>query len=291
MRRGPVRWSLTLASLLAACLAAPPPSGAEQGPRAVSLDYCADQYLIALAEPEQILAVSPEATSEYAYLAGAAAGLPQLRPRAEDLLLAGPDLAIRQFGGDASMLPMLERLGIGVVQLAYSDSPESARANLRLAGHALGREERAEALIADMDHRLAAVAARGRGEGLTALYLTPGGVTSGGGTFIDKVIAAAGLTNLGAAGGREGWYDLPLEQLVLSPPDVIVASFFDLKTSRMNHWSIARHSLVRDLLEETPSVILPGRFVACSAWFFVEAVERIDRTLAADPRLGDGGDG
>lgn len=200
-----------------------------------------------------------------------------------------PDIAIRQFGGESAILPMLERLGIEVVQLGFSDSPESARSNLRLVGRALGREARAEALIADMDRRLAEVAARGRGGGLTAIYLTPGGFTSGAGTFIDAVIRSAGLTNLGAAGGRQGWYDLNIENLVMNPPDLIIGSFFDLRTSRMNHWSVARHSYVRKLLEERPSVIVPGRYVACSAWFFVEAVEMIDRALAADPRLSGGG--
>jgi iron complex transport system substrate-binding protein len=262
---------------------------AGERPHAVSLDYCADQYLIALAGPDQLLAVSPNATSEYSFLAEEAEGLPSLRASAEEVLVMAPDIAIRQFGGESAILPMLERLGIEVVQLGFSDSPESARSNLRLVGRALGREARAEALIADMDRRLAEVAARGRGGGLTAIYLTPGGFTSGAGTFIDAVIRSAGLTNLGAAGGRQGWYDLNIENLVMNPPDLIIGSFFDLRTSRMNHWSVARHSYVRKLLEERPSVIVPGRYVACSAWFFVEAVEMIDRALAADPRLSGGG--
>ena len=253
--------------------------------QAVSLDYCADQYLIALAEPGQIMAVSPNATSEYSFLAEQAGGLASLRASAEEILVLQPDLAIRQFGGEREILPLLGRLGIAVVQLGFSDSPESARSNLRLVARALGREEKAEELIADMNRRLSVVAERNRGRGLTAIYLTPGGFTSGGGTFIDAVIRSAGLDNIGAAGGRQGWYDLNLENLVMNPPDLIVGSFFDLKTSQMNHWSVARHSLVQDLLAERPSVIVPGRYVACSAWFFVEAVEMIDRALASDPRL------
>lgn len=252
----------------------------EEPPSAVSLDYCADQYLIALGEPRQVLAVSPNATSEYSFLFEQAGNFPKLRASAEEILVLQPDLAIRQFGGEPEILPLLDRLGIEVVQLGYSDSPESARSNLRLVAKALGREERAEELIADMNSRLEAVRARAAGKGRSALYLTPGGFTSGADTFIDAVIKAAGLENAGAAGGRAGWYDLNLESIVLNPPDLIIGSFFDLKTSRMNHWSVARHSLVKEMLETRPSVIVPGRYVACSAWFFVEAVEMIDRALS-----------
>ena len=73
--------------LLAACGA---PDGAlvrgETGKpmRIVSLDYCADQYVLKLADREQILAISPDATGDFSYMREAARGVPTVRAAAED---------------------------------------------------------------------------------------------------------------------------------------------------------------------------------------------------------------
>ena len=67
--------------------------------RVVSLDYCADQFLLKLADPEQILALSPDAGAGFSYLREEAQGSPTVRPRAEDLIALSPDLAIRSYGG------------------------------------------------------------------------------------------------------------------------------------------------------------------------------------------------
>ncbi|MCA8893462.1 MAG: ABC transporter substrate-binding protein, partial [Hyphomonas sp.] len=65
----------------------------------VSLDYCADQYVLKLADREQILAISPDGDKEFSYMHEAAEDVPTVRPVAEDVLVLKPDLVVRAYGG------------------------------------------------------------------------------------------------------------------------------------------------------------------------------------------------
>ena len=81
--------ALTFAALVLGVAVADPTAALE--PRVVSLDYCADQYVLGLADPDQVLAVSDHADDRHSYLRDAAQGVPQLRDDAEDVLALRPD--------------------------------------------------------------------------------------------------------------------------------------------------------------------------------------------------------
>lgn len=256
----------------------------------MALDHCADQYVLALAERSEIVAVTGRAATDYSYYAKRAEGLPTSRGTAEDILALRPTVVVRHWGADRGVGQILARLGIPMVEIGYGEDIATARANLLAVGESIGHAERAAALAADLDRRLAAVRARWRDVPLAArpraLYLTPSGTTSGSGTFVDAVLVAAGLRNMGATNGRKGWYSLDLEQLVSDPPDLIVASFYDNAASEVHHWNIARHGVVKTLFASRPVVFVPSRLLACSAWIFVDAIELIATAAApSEPPL------
>jgi len=267
-------------------LALPWPGHAGDRPaRVVSVDHCADQYLLALADPAQIAALSPDATAPFSYQAAAAAGLPQRPAKAETLLMARPDRVLRLWGGGPGTGALLARQDIPVTQLAHGQGFDVARENLRRAGKALGAPAAAQRLIARMDRRLERAARRRPpvSQRLRAVYVTPGGATAGAGTFIDAMLRAAGLRNVAAEAGRQGWHPLDLERLALDPPDVIVGGFFGETGERPDYWSIARHHFLRRQMETIPFISLPGRLLTCQAWYITEAVDRIQDRLAVLP--------
>ena len=152
----------------------------------VSLDYCADQYVLGLVERSRILALSPDAGEAFSYLRAEAVGLPAVRPRAEDVLTLRPDLVVRSYGGGPRAGAFLARAGVAVLQINYASDIESVRVGVRHAAAALGVPARGETLIADMDARLEraqAVVADTR-----TLYLTPAGVSAGSRTFVHHLI-------------------------------------------------------------------------------------------------------
>lgn len=266
-----------LASLGVALHLMMPDALAQSSQTIASLDYCADQYVLALSERENIAGLSPASQSSYAYHREQAIGLPQIRAEAETIIKANPDIVVRQWGGGFQAPELLNNFGMGVAQLRFGVSFDIAAENLRHMGELLHAPDKAEDLVQDMYRRLAHMEAvlQVKKNRPRVLYITPGGVSAGAGTFIDTILNHAGVINVTAEGGKTGWPSIDLEDLVLNPPDMIVTGFFDLGAEQPSHWSIARHSSLKALFDDIPTLHLPGRLLSCSAWFSVDAVEQV----------------
>lgn len=286
--RGSVAGSDFIAAVMALVLMAPV-MAAEAAPRRVmSLDYCADQFVLALADPEQIAALSRDATSERSYYAERARAHRLSGASAEEVLMTDPDLVISVWGGGYRGDDLMRRFGIASLRLDFPRDIEGVRDSLRRVGRALAQEGHAAAIIAEMDRRLGAVrdkwhAADSQRLPLAA-YVTPGGVTSGRGTLVHEALVAAGLRNLAAEAGSAGWQTIDLERLVMVSPDVMVVGFHDLAYNVSNPWRLGRHASLRALMESRPTAYVDSRILACPTWFFVDAVEDLYTQLVA-PRL------
>lgn len=252
-------------------------------PKAVSLDYCADQFILSLADRDQIMALTTEATESHSFYRKQARGLPLFRATAEEVLQMAPDIVIRNWGG-YSMLPLLARANIAVASSTYGTGPEALYQNMRVIGKALGQGERAEEKILDHKRRWAALEQKltnSEGRKLRAAYIAPGGVTAGKNTFVNDIIKLAGLASLSEEFGLVGWQTLPLEALVQHPPDIIIGSFFNQENIHVSHWSLSRHDRVRNMLDSIPTIFVPGRYLSCNGIFSVDAAEYIQGKLEA----------
>ncbi|MEM1187304.1 MAG: ABC transporter substrate-binding protein [Pseudomonadota bacterium] len=238
--------------------------------RIVSLDVCADQYVVKLVDRERILGVSPDATRDFSYMREEARGLPVIRPIAEDVLVAKPDLVVRAYGGGPGAASFFTRAGIPMLSLGWAASIPEVFAVIEEVAKGLGESERGEAVVAEMRERLAALQA-GEGE-RTALYMTPSGVTTGPGSLIHDMLLAAGLDNFQR---QSGWRPLPLERLAYETPDLVAAAFFDTHTSHTDGWSPMRHPVARAQIIDRPTVAIPGAWTACAGWFLMDGVEAL----------------
>ncbi|MEO0973756.1 MAG: ABC transporter substrate-binding protein [Pseudomonadota bacterium] len=269
-------WLLMSLWCLGGCRPDEPPatSSANASPsrptRIVSLDYCADQYVVAIADRQDILRVSPDATAPYSWVSDRARDLASVRPRPEDVLILQPDLVVRSYGGGPNAHAFLSAAGVPVVQVPYVSDLAGARRSVISMAEALGVPQRGLALARDMDQRLAAI--EPLAEPPAALYVASSGVSAGPGTLIDELLQAAGLDNFQR---DPGWHSLPLERLVYERPDVLVLAYFDSASRRKDAWTPATHPVMRRQLAELPNVALEAGWVSCGGWFMVEAVEAL----------------
>lgn len=258
--------------LIALCTAAP----ASAKPRAVSLDYCSDQYLLMLGDPEQITALSRGSDKDYSYLRAQSAPYPKVRPNLEEVAPHKPDIVLRQWGGGANAEELFSRFDATVVSLDYPDDFDGVIDNILLAAAVLEQMEKGEALVSHLQERLHKLETRTEShKNMRALYVTPGGVTAAANTMIDAIFKAAGIINISAEAGQNYWPPLPAEALLLAPPELIVSGFFVSKDEQINFWSSARHPALQKLLRDTPTVQLPPDIISCAAWFSVDAAEMI----------------
>ena len=117
----------------------------------------------------------------------------------------------------------LEKAGIRVV-VSDAQDIEGVYTAIRLIGALVGRNDEAEAMVADMQSTFADIAAKSENTGKTVYFevspLQWGLWTAGKGTFMDELATMCGLTN--AFADVEGWAEISEEQVLERDPDYIV---------------------------------------------------------------------
>jgi iron complex transport system substrate-binding protein len=244
---------MRLAAGLAVALLA---GAAEAAPRVLSLDGCADQFVMALAPRGSIVGVSHRADDPDSWLRERAAGLPVRRASFESVWAARPEVVVRYWGGEPRLLRSLERRGVRVVTIEEATDFSGVQANVERVAAALDQAPEGRRVAARMDADLAA--ARGAWGEREALYLTPGAFTAGSGTLIEAMLRAAGVRN---AETGAGFRPAPLERVVLNPPAAVVRGFWD--TARFARWSLGGHGALRRVLRRGQVADVPGAMLGC----------------------------
>ncbi len=265
MRRG-----AALAALLAGSAAGE--AGAQAPDRILSLDQCADQYVLALA-PEAELFLSPRADDPDSWMAREARKHRRVRPTLEAATGIRPEVVVRYWGGEPRLLAALESRGARVVTIDDVSDLAGVRRNITEVAEALGRPEAGARLSGRMDGRLAEAAAVAAPEPRrTALYLTAGGFTAGAGTLVDAILRAGGYLN---AAGITGFGPVSVERVALAPPRRFILGFFD--QARADWRGAGRHPVVRAATRGRVVADLPAAALTCPAWFAADAALAVAR--------------
>ena len=125
-----------------------------------------------------------------ANLAAKAAALPANDGHAEEALAYDPDLVLVGPFADPASIALLQQIGAPVVEVGAPQTLDGVRRQIRDLAAALGEPQRGEALIADMDARLARVAVDPSRPRLKAVVLRPNGFTVGPGSLVDEILDA-----------------------------------------------------------------------------------------------------
>ncbi|WP_262695761.1 ABC transporter substrate-binding protein [Kordiimonas aquimaris] len=256
-----------LAPLLSSSVISAQTNNAE--PIITSVDYCADQFVLALAQPDQIDALSKDAHSPFSFYADRAQAIAKTRGTAEEILIRKPDITVRQWFGSFQTDTLYERAGISSVSIGFASTPQGNYDNLISFSKKINREAEARDFVTKRKNMLEHLSEEPPYKG-KALYITAGGFSAGKGTFVNDTINMAGFTTMADTYGQTGWSPLPLEAIIKTPPDVIITSFFDLTTVRSN-WSLTNHPIVSKLLVGIPVIDVPSRYLSCNALFAADA--------------------
>ena len=237
--------------------------------RVVSLNLCADQLLLALADRDRIAGLTRNATDPGMSAAAAAArGLPLIRNAAEQILVAAPDLIVGMPASGSAAVAALPRGSFRTLDLPTADSFDVIRRTIRLTATALGHPARGEALIARMERDLAGVPRPGRGR--VAAYYQRRGYMTGTGTLIDEMMGRVGLVNLAAKLGKPPLSQLSLEEMVAANPDfLIVESASDTITDQGSE--MLHHPALRGI----PRLSVPEAWTVCGGPAYGAAVHRL----------------
>lgn len=249
--------------------------------RIVSINACADQLLLALANPSQIAALT-----HYADDPTMSAYREQARPfrkidgAAEQVLKLKPDLVL---AGSFTRRTTRERLadfGIRVETLKPARNLEGVRELILSVANAIGQPERGRQRIAELDAALDA--GRSDASGLTALNLQRRGFVAGAGTLLDDLLRRLGVANAAEKLGIAQVGRTTLEHVVKLDPDVLIVSD-GIDRAEDQGAALLLHPGLAGVVTQERRLVLPSRYIVCGGPQNIEAL-RILRSEFAKVR-------
>ncbi|MGQ2935675.1 MAG: ABC transporter substrate-binding protein [Sphingopyxis sp.] len=267
------------AGLLWAASPAPPAKAPAVPQRIVSINLCADQLVLALADRGQIAGLTKNATDiEMSGEAARAHGIPLLSNSAEQILAIEPDLIIGMPASRSAALRALPKHTYPLLDLATANTLDEIYTSIRETAAAVGHPERGTALIARMERELAGLPKPGKGR--VAAYYQRRGYMTGTGTLIDELMTRVGLVNLAGKLGKPPLSQLSLEEMVAAEPDfLIVESATDKVTDQ------GSEMLHHPALKGIPRISVPQAWTVCSSPAYSQAA----RSMTAQVAGIDGG--
>jgi iron complex transport system substrate-binding protein len=264
--------------VLAACLCSARAVADEPLPTVASINVCADQHLLALADPEQILTVSwLAADPEESLFATEARGHILNYGTAEELLRFAPDVVLAGTYTSPFARTMLRRLGYYVVELEPEESIADIERNVRIVAAAVKQRARGERLLATLHADVRAAEANRPARSIATVIVRPGGFTVGADSLSHELLAIAGFRNVAAEQGLDRWGSLSMEALLRSSPELIVLTGYrstqpSLANAVLEHPALRRLDAVR-------TVTVPSALWSCGLPRSIESAALLQRAV------------
>ncbi len=241
--------------------------------RVASTSLCGDSYVISMASPNDILALSWQSGDGLSAATKSMRGKPKAWDDAERLLSLKPSLVVFGAGEGEIAKPLLDKAGIAHMNITWGEDFDAVINNQKTLGHALGFDERISPYIFPKVEKPSLPKP-------TLLYLSSSGATAGPGTYIDAAIQHAGGTNITT---KTGWHTPDPEHLVALKPDLIITSFFKDSYASVNEAGL-RNTVLQNKIRATPSVNVPGKLWPCAGPDIYEASNLIADAIAELPQ-------
>ena len=251
--------------------------------RIVSFNLCADQLVVALADPEQIAGLSPYATNPaLSIVAMQAQRYPSLGWQAEGTVALKPDLVLVGPNDRSATRRMLHAFALPVHEVELISDLDAARRQIRDIAAKVGHPDRGQALSAKLDAAVTRLRAAPRQALKTALVIERNGYASGPQSLSNALLRAAGLhVPPGAPRGYGGY--LSLEHLLVIRPDLLVLKDAPERAEDQGALFLT-HPALQALYPPARRIALPGRYTMCGGPALVEALDYLANVMTAlDP--------
>lgn len=251
-------------------------------PRVVSLNLCADAYLMAFAKPEQILGLTQQSSDPtLSAFVEEASNFPVSGGRMSNILEQQPDIIIINNYSPPPNKALMDRLGIKIVKLDAANSYQTARTEILQLGKAIHRLEAAKAYLAQLDKEL-------EDARHTELTYMPSiinyqrrGIVVGETHILDDIIQLAGAQNLGRDTGRTIG-PMSLENLIRLQPDYVLSiSENDEQTLKAQDRGseILSHPALQKMFSAERHIYIPQNLTVCAGATTPKAVAHLIETL------------
>ena len=268
-----MRWIALLLLLLTLT-----PALADAPRRVVSFNLCADQLVLALADPEQIAGLSPYAADASAsVMTEQARAYPRLQWQAESTIALGPDLVLIGDSDRPVTKHILRSQGLRLHEITLIADLDTARRQVTEVAAVLGHPERGAKLIAGIEAARMRLKAAPKPPFATALLVNRGGYTAGERSLAAALLMEAGLKPPAGAPPGYGGY-VQLEQLLVLHPDVIVLNNEPREAADQGSYNLT-HPALNALYPPERRIVLPARYTLCGGPALIAALDYLTELL------------
>lgn len=249
--------------------------------RIVSLNLCADQYLLALADRAQVATLSHNARNPaLSFGAEMAKEWPVSDGNAEELTVLKPDLVIASRIRRPEIRIFLETQNIPVLEIEPAHTLEDIRAQTLAIAGAIGAEARGAALIADIEGRLALARQSAPEKRPAAAHYQRRGFISGQATLMSEIMDWAGLENIASRMGARRTQRVSMEILLAAQPEILVTGV-PATNERDIGKEVLEHPALKTLYAKARWIEIPEAMTVCGGPSFPAAIEEMQRQFKA----------
>jgi len=254
-------------------------SYATELPRIASINLCTDQLLVTLADPAQILGLSPYSRDRArSWDAAKAAQFPKLSGEAEDVLVLRPDVVVAGRFTKRATRELLKEKGLRVVEFDAARSLDDVKKQIRQMGDLVQHPDRAAAEIQRLDTAIAHAREVVSRKPYRVLALSRRGWVSGGDSLTNSLLATAGLSNAAADLGFKLGGFASLEAIVSLRPDfLLVSDAGDFAEDEGRAFLL--HPALERLYPVSKRLVIPEKLTVCGGPRLSEALDRLASEL------------
>ena len=268
-----------LAIAILTCIGLHGASHAAELPRIASINLCTDQLLVTLADPAQILGLSPYSRDRArSWDAAKAAQFPKLSGEAEDVLVLRPDVVVAGRFTKRATRELLKEKGLRVVEFDAARSLDDVKKQIRQMGDLVQHPDRAAAEIKRLDAAIAHAREVVSRKPYRVLALSRRGWVSGGDSLTSSLLATAGLSNAAADLGYKLGGFASLEAIVSLRPDfLLVSDAGDFAEDEGRAFML--HPALERFYPASKRLVIPERLTVCGGPRLSEALDRLASEL------------
>jgi iron complex transport system substrate-binding protein len=248
-------------------------------PRIASINLCTDQLLVTLADPGQILGLSPYSRDRArSWDAAKAAQFPKLSGEAEDVLVLRPDAVVAGRFTKRATRELLKDKGVRVVEFDAARSLDDVKKQIRQMGDLVQHPDRAAAEIKRLDTAIAHAREIVARKPYRVLALSRRGWVSGGDSLTSSLLATAGLSNAATDLGYKLGGFASLEAIVSLRPDfLLVSEGGDFAEDEGRAFLL--HPALEHFYPPEKRLVIPERLTVCGGPRLSEALDRLASEL------------
>jgi iron complex transport system substrate-binding protein len=268
-----------LAIAILTCIGLPGASHAAELPRIASINLCTDQLLVTLADPAQILGLSPYSRDPArSWDPIKAAQFPKLSGEAEDVLVLKPDVVVAGRYTKRATRELLKQKGLRVAEFDAARSLDDVKKQIRQMGDLVQHPDRADAEIKRLDAAIAHAREVVSRKPWRVLALSRRGWVSGGDSLTSSLLATAGLSNAAAELGYKLGGFASLEAIVSLRPDfLLVSEAGDFAEDEGRAFML--HPALEHFYPASKRLVIPEKLTVCGGPRLSEALDRLASEL------------